>query len=115
MAGLVTQQVGSLTEEALRLLAALQGPPLGRPAAGEGSERGDDGGGDGEHCMVCRLVTALRETRPEVVAHLEDAAVSLLDALQALRSAGGAGAGPGAAPPDPGAPPARRLETIEIT
>ena len=97
------EEVGTLTEEAVRLVGALSGwardhvdlgPGLGDLAA-EAAESlhgvhgvhdhgtGSDSAGDGAPCTwcpACRAVRAVRSMSPEVRAHLASAATSLVHA-----------------------------------
>ncbi len=110
------EPVGSLGTEAVRLLAALQdwaadnGGEYAATAATAAAGAADVLHDVGEHlatgeasctyCPLCRLVTAVRTTDPEVRAHLRAGASSLLQAAAALmatpvpdpRTSGGAGA-----------------------
>ena len=72
-----SEPVGSLGEEAVRLLAALQ------DRAGGGHEH-DASSGDCRFCPVCRMVGAVRSTPPEVREHLSSAGASLVQAVSAL-------------------------------
>lgn len=100
-----SQPVGSVAEEAAKLLGALQG--WAREGASEGpagatgstasqvlhdlDEHIATGGEDCRYCPVCRVIAALRQTSPEVKDHLTTAAVSLLHAATGvLESRGGA-------------------------
>lgn len=86
-------EVGSLAEEAAKLLGALTGwaeehlPDLeqagGHAAsvAAESHEHVAGGGPECTWCPVCRVLRALRDTSPEVRTHLSAAAGSLLQAL----------------------------------
>jgi hypothetical protein len=85
------EPVGTLVEEAAKLLAALQlrvGDPTGE--RGEGDDPGQPGGqhaydpAECEWCPVCRLVRTARATSPEVRAHLSQAVVSLALAVKGL-------------------------------
>ena len=119
--------VGSVGDEAAKLMDALSGW-----ARDQGSEMGGLGGlgalagqaaealsGVNEHlatgsaectyCPVCRAVHAIRETSPEVKAHLATAASSLLQAgMQLLATA--------VPDPDPeaGSPRSRNVEPIRL-
>ncbi len=94
------EPVGSLGEEAVRLLAALQG--WARESSGEyadaaaaaagglsaAARRVDEhvatGGEDCRYCPVCQVISAVRGTSPEVREHLTSAAGSLLKAAAGL-------------------------------
>ena len=94
------EPVGSLGAEAVRLLAALQdwaaesGAEHAATAAGAAAGAADalhdvaehlaTGAASCTYCPVCRLVTAVRATSPEVRGHLRAAASSLLQAAAAL-------------------------------
>ena len=88
--------VGSVGEEAVKLLQALQewakesgheyGETVGAAATGAGgllqsvNEHIATGGRDCGYCPVCRTISAVRSTSPEVKQHLSTAASSLLQA-----------------------------------
>ena len=92
--------VGSVGEEAVKLLQALQewakesgqeyGESAGAAAAGAGgllhrvNEHIATGGQDCTYCPVCRTIAAVRATSPEVKQHLTTAASSLLQAAAGL-------------------------------
>lgn len=94
------EAVGSLGEEAARLMDALagwareQGHEVGDGVSGladaavDAARRVDDhlatGAEECRWCPVCRVVHAVRETSPEVRAHLATAATSLLHAAAGL-------------------------------
>jgi hypothetical protein len=123
------EQVGSLGEEAVKLFAALQGwakesgseyaEAAGAAASGAASALHDldehvaTGGAECCYCPVCRVISAVRGTSPEVKAHLRLAATSLVEAAAGML-----------APPTPPAAPAssqdgRRdgppVERIDVT
>jgi hypothetical protein len=75
----VTEGVGSASEEAAKLLAALQDWARHRFDA----EHLATGSSECQVCPVCQAVAALRQVRPETVEHLLDAAASLVAALKA--------------------------------
>lgn len=105
------EEVGSVGEEAAKLLGALQdwanehtgGPSGGRPTAGAGAASADDrsedapghghfphGAGDAPECHwcpVCRTVHAVRTASPEVKAQLATAGQALLQAAAGLLTA----------------------------
>lgn len=88
--------VGGVGEEAVKLLQALQewaresgheyGESVEAAAAGAGgflqnvNEHIATGGRDCSYCPVCRVISAMRATSPEVRQHLTTAASSLLQA-----------------------------------
>jgi hypothetical protein len=92
--------VGSLGEEAVNLLQALQdwaGSSGGEyvdaaasAASGAAStwqrlnEHVATGGPECRYCPVCQVIAAVRQTSPEVRAHLTSAAASLLQAAAGL-------------------------------
>ena len=94
---------GSVGEEAVKLLQALQewakesgheyGETLGAAAAGTGSlladvnEHMSTGGRDCTYCPVCRMISAVRATSPEVKQHLTSAVTSLLQAAAGYMAA----------------------------
>ena len=71
-----SEPVGSLGEEAARLLAALQ------DRTGHGEHAAADG--DCRYCPLCRAIGVVRATPPEVREHLTAAATSLAQAVSAL-------------------------------
>lgn len=86
------EPIGSVAEEALKLLAALQG--WARDGATEGADLTSGAAAfftginehlatdatDCKYCPICRTVSVLREASPEVRHHLSLAATSLLHA-----------------------------------
>jgi len=88
--------VGSVGEEAAKLLGALsdwarqQGPDVGPGLGGLASQAAASlheinehiatGSAECTYCPICRTVHAVRQTSPEVRAHLASAASSLLQA-----------------------------------
>ncbi|GAA1523860.1 hypothetical protein [Nocardioides humi] len=78
--------VGSVGEEAMRLLGAFA--DLARQHTGDAAhEVGEHLATDAvecKYCPVCRVVHAVRQTSPEVKAHLMVAASSLLQAAASL-------------------------------
>lgn len=89
-------EVGSLGEEAAKLFGALadaareRGDEVGHGFGGLAGQAADmaqqvndhiaTGSEECRYCPVCRVVHAVRETSPEVRAHLTSAATSLLQA-----------------------------------
>lgn len=85
--------VGSVAEEAVKLLGALQdwardsGNDAAGAAAGVASafrsfdEHIATGGQDCKYCPLCQLVSAFRQTSPDVKQHLGSAVTSLFQAL----------------------------------
>lgn len=67
-------------EEATRLVDAL-GEWLASRAGGLGAHLAT-GASDCRVCPLCQLIGLLRQSRPDIVAHLDDAAGSLLAALR---------------------------------
>jgi hypothetical protein len=99
-----------MADEAARLLGAAEDWAR-RRAAGLDAEHLATGAAECTVCPVCQAVGALRTVRPEAVAHLLDAAASLVAALRAAVPPGPApGPGPGVQRIDldepPAAPPA---------
>jgi hypothetical protein len=92
--------VGSVADEAAKLLAALQDwardnatrqGAAGAAAAAGAAERLAEinahlatGGEDCVYCPVCQVIHAVRQTSPEVRAHLTTAASALLQAAAGL-------------------------------
>ena len=99
--------VGSVGDEAVKLLQALQewakesgheyAESAGAAAAGAGgllqtvNEHIATGGQDCTYCPVCRMISAVRATSPEVKQHLTTAASSLLQAAVGVLATHGAG------------------------
>ena len=93
-------EVGSVGEEAAKLLGALsgwardQGGDTGAGLGGLAAQAADSlrdvnehlatGGAECTYCPICRTVHVIRETSPEVRAHLVSGASSLLQAAAAL-------------------------------
>jgi hypothetical protein len=96
-------RVGSVAEEAAKLLGALQGwaregASDGAGAAGTAAsslsgllhdldEHVATGGEDCRYCPVCQVISAVRATSPEVKQHLATAATSLLHAATGVLEA----------------------------
>lgn len=86
---MTSEPVGSLAEEAAKLIAVVQG---WAHAGAADDEHGDDEHGDDEHvggaecryCPVCALARQARALTPEVRDHLANAAVSLALAFKGL-------------------------------
>ena len=92
--------VGSVGDEAVKLLQALQewakesgqeyGESVSAAAAGAGgllqnvNEHIATGGRECSYCPVCRMISAVRATSPEVKQHLTTAASSLLQAAAGI-------------------------------
>jgi len=90
------EPVGSLGEEAVKLLSALQGwakesgSDYAHAAAGAASSGSSSlsfinehiatGGKDCRYCPLCQVISAVRQTSPEVKQHLASAATSFLQA-----------------------------------
>lgn len=117
------EPVGSLTEEAVKLLGVLgdwardQGGDLGAGAAAAARQVDDHvatGGEECRWCPVCRTVHAIRQTNPEVREQLVVAATALLQAgtsiLTALQSQQ-----PGSAPGQHRAGRQAGIEHIDLT
>lgn len=91
------ESIGSLGEEATKLLLALQGwaktsgsdyadatagaATHAASVLGEVNEHIATGGEDCRYCPLCRAISTVRETSPEVKEHLSSAASSLLQAV----------------------------------
>jgi hypothetical protein len=77
--------VGSVSEEAARLFAAFES--WVRDAAGGATAAVDahmaTGSAECQLCPVCRLISLMRGSRPEVFEHLVDATTSMLAAMRA--------------------------------
>jgi hypothetical protein len=78
--------IGSIAEEATRLFTAFES--WARDAAGGATATLDShiatGGAECQLCPVCRLISMMRGTRPEVFEHLVDASTSMLAAIRAV-------------------------------
>lgn len=79
--------VGSAAEEATRLFEAVQdwARRSSATAGTAGSSIGEHlatGAPECELCPICQLIALVRTSRPELVAHLADAAGSLLAAVR---------------------------------
>lgn len=93
-------EAGTVGEEAVKLLGALQdwAKDLGETGAGAAeagmsgatgalhdlNEHIASGGEDCRYCPVCRVIGAVRGTSPEVRQHLTTAATALVDAAAGL-------------------------------
>lgn len=96
-------EVGSVAEEAAKLLSALQdwagehgSAPLGETAQrlAEGLRVAADDVGHGQECVfcpVCRTINLVRDTSPEVREHLAEAIGSLAQAATAALRHGAGG------------------------
>ena len=99
------EPVGSVAEEAAKLLAALQGwakdtggdyaDAAATAAAGAAEKLHEVNehiahGEDCRYCPVCQVISAVRSTSPEVRQHLSTAASSLLQAASGLLETYGA-------------------------
>ena len=121
------EPVGTLAEEAAKLLAAVHAwagdadgrtgrgvrgqeptrparPARRRPRHGESHEHGEHGPAECQWCPLCRLVRMAKATSPEVREHLSQAAISLALAVKGLLD-------------DPATTPRREtpLEKIDLT
>jgi hypothetical protein len=93
------EPVGSVAEEAARLLAVLQqaADAQGEPAGEKPRERADEvpAGEEHEHslgpgcqwCPVCQLIHRVRNTSPETIEHLSAAAAGVLGSVRSLLEA----------------------------
>lgn len=93
-------EVGSVTDEAVKLFGALSewakdhGTDLGQGLSGLASHAATSardidehiatGSAECTHCPICRTVHAVRKTSPEVRAHLAVAAASLMQAAAGI-------------------------------
>jgi hypothetical protein len=92
-------EVGSIGEEAAKLLSALQdwakdaGSEQASAAAQAANGAAEAVGGLGDHighgpdcryCPICQVINVVRDTSPEVKKHLAVAAQSLLQAVQGM-------------------------------
>ena len=97
------EPVGSLGEEAAKLLHALQGwakdsgsdyadatAAAAQGAAGAFQDLNEHiatGGQDCKYCPLCQAISLVRQTSPEVKAHLTNAAASLMQAAAGVMAA----------------------------
>ena len=95
-----SESVGSVGEEAIKLLSALQGwardsgSDYAAATAEVVSEAASSfhslnehiatGGKDCKYCPICRVISTVRETSPEVKQHLSSAATSFMHAMSGL-------------------------------
>ena len=100
------ESVGSVGEEAIKLLSALQGwaresgSDYANAAADVASEATSSfhslnehiatGGKDCKYCPICQVISAVRETSPEVKQHLSTAATSFMHAVAGIMATQGA-------------------------
>lgn len=115
--------VGSIAEEAVNLLQALQGwgetngaeygAATASAAAGAARRLKDvnehvaTGGADCTYCPLCQLIGAVRGTSPEVKQHLNSAATSLMQAVAGLLAT--------PVPDQPTGRPGVHVEKIEVS
>lgn len=94
------EPIGSVGEEAAKLFVALSGWAKDQGAASAGTASGAasafseamhnvnehlaTGGEDCKYCPLCQVISAVRNTSPEVKAHLAIAASSLMQAASGL-------------------------------
>ena len=95
------EPLGSVGEEAAKLFTALQDWAR-ESAADEEHPHPREHGGDCTWCPVCRGAALVRQTSPEVRAHLTVAASSLLQAAAGLLAAAPPPHAPEHGAPDPG-------------
>jgi hypothetical protein len=95
------EPLGSVGEEAAKLFSALQ--DWARESAEADHAHTSAGGAECTWCPVCRAAQLVRQTSPEVKAHLAVAASSLLQAASGLLAA--------AQPPSP---PDRGVQRIHL-
>jgi len=94
------ESVGSVSEEAIKLLSALQG--WARESGSEYASAAADvasgaaasfdsvnehiatGGKDCKYCPICQVISAVRETSPEVKQHLASAGTSFMQAVAGI-------------------------------
>jgi len=94
------ESVGSVGEEAIKLLSALQGlardsgSDYAKAAADVASEAASSfhslnehiatGGKDCKYCPICQVISTVRETSPEVKQHLASAGTSFMQAVAGI-------------------------------
>jgi hypothetical protein len=83
--------VGSVAEEAIKLLGALSG--WARDVAPDLEKHLDTGAAECTYCPICRSVHVVRGLRPEVKEQLVTAASTALQALSGLLASATSGAG----------------------
>jgi len=112
-----SEPIGSLGEEAAKLIAALSGwardhgPEYAGSAAGAGAAMSEamhalndhvaTGAEECRYCPVCQVIQLARATSPEVKAHLAVAASSLVQAAASLLATHAA---------DPAKPPVQKID-----
>ena len=74
--------VGSATEEAVKLFAAMEDWARKKAGSVLDEEHVATGSAECQMCPVCQGIGVLRHVRPEAVEHLLDAAASLVAALK---------------------------------
>ena len=99
------EPLGSVGEEAAKLFTALQDWARESASGEEHSHAQEQGGGACAWCPVCRGAALVRQTSPEVKAHLTVAASSLLQAAAGLLAA--------AQPPTAPGPGVQRIDLDE--
>jgi hypothetical protein len=109
--------LGSLAEEATRLLGAVQ--DWAARTFPDPADRPDSGGhsSDCQWCPLCQFVGVLRGERPDVTERVAEAGTALVTALRAVVDAvSGAGAASAAAhrAPGPSSPGRPRVQRIDL-
>ncbi|TIC88678.1 hypothetical protein E8D34_03110 [Nocardioides sp. GY 10113] len=125
------EEVGSVAEEAAKLFGAFADLAREHGAGGLGEGLGEGLGAmagqaasfarevndhlatdaaECRYCPVCRAVHVVRETSPEVRAHLASAASSLLQAAAGLLDQAVSSAGEGSGDPHPRGPEVERID-----
>jgi hypothetical protein len=94
-----------LTDEAMRLLAAMQEWTRQTFPAG----RDGHGGPECEWCPLCQFMAVLRGERPEVTERVAEAGAAVASAARALLDAAGS-ARPGGPAPEPQPPRVQRID-----
>jgi hypothetical protein len=82
-------RVGSVAEEAVKLLGALSG--WAKDVAGDVDEHLATGAPECTYCPVCRAVHAVRDLSPEVKTQFASAATTFLEAAAGLMATAGRG------------------------
>ncbi|MGH3448163.1 MAG: hypothetical protein ACRDQA_17460 [Nocardioidaceae bacterium] len=112
----MSEPVGSVADEAAKLMAAVQARVGGDGGGGGGGGAQRDADGHASHgegspecryCPLCQLMRYARSTSPEVTEHLANAAVSMALAFKALVD----DSKPTPDPPEQSAP----VEKIDLT
>jgi|BarGraNGADG00212_1021973.scaffolds.fasta_scaffold47455_1 hypothetical protein len=106
-----SSQPGPLSDEALRLVSAVQ------DWARRSFPQADDEhvAGDCQWCPLCQFVAVLRGERPEVTERVAEAGTAVMSALRALVDAASSAGGSTGQHRRPGPAPAPRVQRINLS